>query len=70
VRRIIGYNEALGRLRAGEKISWMVGGGNFTAYFDWGETVRIDTLTKLYKQGLVTKWGFPQLYGEIEYVAP
>ena len=65
-RRVLGYREVLDRLKAGEGINWM-GGLDFMAYFDFGETIRYDTLIKLYRQGLITKWGFPELHGTIKY---
>lgn len=65
-RRVLKYQEVLDRLKNGEGIRWQ-GGADFTANFNWGETVRIDTLIKLYKQGLITHWGFPELYGTIKH---
>ncbi len=65
-RRVLKYQEVLDRLKAGEEIHW-IGGADFMAHFNWGETVRIDTLIKLYRQGLITGWGFPELHGTIKY---
>lgn len=67
--RIIGYDEVLKRLKAGEEINWL-GGADFHAYFDTNETIRYDTLVKLWKQGLITDWGFPLLHGTIKYKPP
>jgi hypothetical protein len=64
--RIIGYKEALERLKKGEVIHWL-GGANFSAYFTFNETVRIDTLIKLHKDRHITGWGYPNLHGTIKY---
>jgi hypothetical protein len=64
--RIIGYKEALERLKKKEVILWL-GGASFSAYFSFNETVRIDTLIKLHKDGHITDWGYPNLHGTIKY---
>ena len=64
--RIIPYKEVLERLRAGEKIHW-TGGINPSTSFNHKETIRYDTVAKLWKQGLVTDYGYPLLHGTIEY---
>lgn len=64
MRRILSKAEILERLQQGEVIHWL-GGANFHAYMKYNETVRIDTLHKLYKEGLITHWGFPELHGTI-----
>ncbi len=68
-KRIIPYKEVLERLKAGEEIHW-IGGVSPCYYFKFEETIRYDTLHKLWKQGLVTDYGFPQLHGTIKYKAP
>lgn len=68
-RRVLGYEEVLRRLKAGEGINW-VGGISPSYYFDFKETIRYDTVLKLAQQGLLTSWGFPQLHGTIKYKAP
>lgn len=65
-RRVIGYKEALERLRAGEGIYW-IGGRDFRAFFSPNETVRLDTFHKLWKDGLITDYGFPLLHGKVSY---
>ena len=65
-KRIIPYKEVLERLKKGEEIHW-IGGINPCYYFDIDETIRYDTLHKLWKQGLVTDYGFPLLHGTIKY---
>ena len=62
--RILGRVEVLERLQRGEVIHWL-GGANFHAYMGNNETVRHDTLTKLYLEGLITGWGFPKMHGTI-----
>lgn len=68
-KRIIGYAEALERLRNGQIISW-IGGRDFRSYFSLSETVRYDTLCKLRKDGYITDWGYPELHGYIKYKEP
>ncbi len=71
MKRIVPYKEVLERLKRGETISWL-GGGNPRAYMSnaWDETIRYDTLHKLWRNGLITDYGFPLLHGTIKYIAP
>ena len=64
--RIVGYKEALERLKGGEVIHW-VGGLDPGAFFNTCETVRTDTLHKLRKDGHITDYGFPLLHGIVNY---
>lgn len=64
--RIIGYKEALARLKGGEEIHW-IGGIHPTAYFNLNETVRYDTFYKLWEDGHIANYGFPQLHGKVKY---
>jgi len=67
MKRVLTYDEVLIRLRRGEEIHWLGGAVSraFRAYMGLDETVRMDTLSKLYRQGLITGWGFPALHGSI-----
>ena len=64
--RIVGYKEALERLKRGEVIHW-VGGADLGAFFNTCETVRTDTLHKLWKDVHITDYGFPLLHGIVKY---
>lgn len=66
MKRIIGYKEALKRLKAGEGLNW-IGGIRPVAYFEFDETVRWDTLHKLWQGGLITDYGYPLLHGTVKY---
>ena len=64
--KIVGYKEALERLRNGEEIHW-IGGINPMSYFTHQETVRWDTFHKLWKDGHITDYGFPKQHGTVKY---
>ena len=65
--KILKYGEVRERLKKGETISWQ-SDKDFHAYMtnNWNETVRYDTLYKLWKEGLITNYGFPNLHGTIK----
>ena len=65
-KKILTRPEVIERLKAGETITWL-GGGDFRAYMTnhWDETVRYDTIHRLWKENLITDYGFPQLHGTI-----
>lgn len=65
-RKILTRNEVITALKAGDYILWS-GGYNFSACLgsDFSKTVRQDTLLKLYREGLVTNYGYPELNGKV-----
>ena len=65
-RQILKRDEVVDALKNGDYILW-IGGANFNACLgsDWTKTIRHDTILKLWREGLITDFGFPQLNGKI-----
>ena len=66
VNKIIGYKEALKRLKSGEEIHWTSGMVPIQ-FFATGGTVRFDTFHKLWKDGHITDYGYHKLHGTVKY---
>ncbi len=68
--QILKRNEVIEALRGGDYVLWL-GGANFSACLgsDFTKTVRCDTILKLWREGLITNFGFPALSGKIYWLA-
>jgi len=66
MKRVLSRKEVIEALKSGDYILWL-GGANFSACLgsNFSLTVRHDTIRKLWKEGLVTDYGYPQLSGKI-----
>lgn len=66
-QRVIGYKDVLAWLKEGKEVHYM--GGITPSAFIHSEhetiTVRIDTLYKLWEQGIITDFGYPALHSTV-----
>jgi len=65
-RKVLNREQVIQALEAGDYILWL-GGATFSACLgnDFSKTVRHDTIHKLWKERLITDYGYPQLSGKI-----
>ena len=67
--KVIGYKETLRLLKEGANLYYL-GGPDPRAYMNLGNsnhiTVRLDTLYKLYDNGLITHFGYPEMHSVVK----
>ena len=69
MKEVLKRDKVIEALKAGDYILWL-GGARFGACLgsDFSKTVRFDTIMKLWREGHITKFGYPALSGKIYWV--